>query len=102
MAGKELAETSVNRFRALNDYTPELFRTWQICRGNFEPYNTYSDTKMFPLVIKSRQAVQAILNQSYSLICLNDHVRIRNYDRVMEALGNAFESILPEKSGFEL
>lgn len=102
VAGKELAETSVNRFRALNDYTPELFRTWQICRGNFEPYNTYSDTKMFPLVIKSRQAVQAILNQSYSLICLNDHVRIRNYDRVMEALGNAFESILPEKSGFEL
>ena len=46
VAGKELTETSVNRFRALNDLTPELFRTWQICRGNFEPYNTYSDTKI--------------------------------------------------------
>jgi hypothetical protein len=45
VAGKELTETSVNRFRALNDLTPELFRTWQICKGNFEPYNTYQDTK---------------------------------------------------------
>ena len=81
VAGKELTETSVNRFRALNDLTPELFRTWQICRGNFEPYNTYSDTKMFPLMVRPRQAVRAIYNQSYSLICLNDNVHIRNYDK---------------------
>lgn len=102
VAGKELTETSVNRFRALNDLTPELFRTWQICRGNFEPYNTYSDTKMFPLMVRPRQAVRAIYNQSYSLICLNDNVHIRNYDRVMADIRAAFESILPEKSGFEL
>lgn len=102
VAEKELAETSVNRFRAPNDYTPELFRTWQICRGNFEPYNTYADTKMFPLMIKSGQAVKAICDQAYSLICLNDHTRIRHYEKVMEDLGNAFESIMPEKCGFEL
>ncbi len=102
VAGKELTETSVNRFRALNDLTPELFRTWQICRGNFEPYNTYSDTKMFPLMIRPKQAVRAIYNQSYSLICLNDNVHIRNYEQVMENIRNAFESILPEKSSFEL
>lgn len=101
VAGKELTETSVNKFRALNDLTPELFRTWQICRGNFEPYNTYSDTKMFPLMVRPRQAVRAIYNQSYSLICLNDNVHIRNYDRVMAGIRAAFESILPEKSGFE-
>lgn len=102
VAGKELTETSVNRFRALNDYTPELFRTWQICRGNFEPYNTYSDTRMFPLMIKSGKAIRAIYEQSYSLICLNDNVHIRHYEQVMEDLRAAFESILPEKSSFEL
>lgn len=101
-AERELTETSVNRFRALNDYTPELFRTWQICRGNFEPYNTYCDTKMFPLMIKSNKAVKAIYGQSYSLICLNDNKHIRNYESVMERLKLAFEHILPEKSGFEL
>ena len=101
-AGEALTETSFNRFRALTDYTPELFRTWQICRGNFQPYNTYKDTKMFPLMIRPKQAVKAIYRQSYTLICLNDNVHIRNYDRVMRDLRNAFEHILPEKSSFEV
>lgn len=101
VAGKELTATSVNRFRAVTDYTPELFRAWQICRGNFEPYNTYSDTKMFPLMIRPRQAAEAICNQSYSLVCLNDNIHIRHYDKVMERIKEAFEHILPEKSGFE-
>lgn len=101
-AGKELTETSVNRFRALSDYTPELFRMWQICRGDFTPYNTYANTKMFPLLIRPKQAVKAIRNQSYSLICLNDNVNIRHYDVVMDNIREAFQSILPEKSGFEI
>lgn len=99
--GKELTETSSNRFRAETDYTPELFRIWQICQGNFEPYNTYRDTKMFPLMVKSKKAVKAIYEQAYSLICLNDNVHIRNYEQVMGDIDKAFKSILPEKSTFE-
>ena len=102
VAGKELTDTSVNRFRALNDLTPELFRTWQICKGNFEAYNTYKDTKMFPLMIKPNKAIKAIYEQRYSLICLNDNVHIRNYRQVMGNIQNAFESILPHKSKFEI
>ena len=100
-ARKELTETSSNRFRALTDYTPELFRTWQICRGNFQPYNTYNDTKMFPLMIRPKQAVRAIYRQSYTLICLNDNVHIPNYDLVIGNIKNAFQHILQEKSSFE-
>lgn len=102
VAEKELTETSANRFRALTDYTPELFRTWQICKGNFEPCNTYRDTKMFPLMVRPKQAVRAIYEQSYNLICLNDNVHIRHYEQVMENLKAAFEHILPEKSSFEI
>lgn len=102
MRKEELTATSVNKFRALNDYTPELFRTWQICRGQFTPYNTYENTKMFPLMVRPRQAVEAIRNQSYKLICLNDNVNIRNYDLVIKNIREAFESILPDKSGFEI
>lgn len=101
-AGKELTETSANRFRADNDLTPELFRTWQICRGDFEPYDTYSDTRMFPLMVRAKQAVDAVRDQRYSLVCLNDNVNIRNYEEVMENLREAFDHILPEKSSFEL
>jgi len=99
---KELTEASTHRFRSETDLTPELFRTWQICKGNFEPYNTYNDTKMFPLVIKPKQAIAAVKNQSYKLVCLNDNVHIRNYEQVMKNIKDAFESILPEKSSFEI
>ncbi len=101
-AGDRLTKASENRFRSADDYTPELFRTWQICRSNFEPYNTYQDTKMFPLLIRSKQAIKAIQEQSYKLVCLNDNVHIRNYAQVMIELEKAFNSILPEKSEFEL
>lgn len=100
-AGKELTETSSNRFRAVTDYTPELFRTWQICKGNFTPYNTYKDTKMFPLVIKSAQAIDAINEQKYSLICLNDNQNIKGYDNVMRKIESSFLHIFPDKSSFE-
>ena len=99
---KELTATSSNKFRALNDYTPELFRIWQICRGNFTPYNTYRDTKMFPLMVKPGQALKAIQQQTYSLICLNDNVHIKNYDQLMQNLRDVFQGILPEKSSFEI
>ncbi len=102
VAERELTETSSNRFRSSTDYTHELFRTWQICRGNFEPYNTYKDTKMFPLMIRPQQAAEAIRRQAYTLVCLNDNVHIRNYDLVMQNIESAFHSILPEKSSFEI
>lgn len=101
-AGDELLKASTHRFRTTEDLTQELFRTWQICEGNFVPYNTYVDTKMFPLVVKPGAAIRAVREQSYRLVCLNDNVHIRNYEQVMASLGEAFESILPEKSSFEI
>ena len=57
---------------------------------------------MFPLMVKSKHAVKAIREQKYKLVCINDSVHIRNYEKVMQELRDAFESILPEKSSFEL
>ncbi len=99
---EELKGMASHRFRSHKDYTPELFRTWQICSSNFIPYNTYKDTKMFPLMIKSRKAIKAVREQTYTLVCLNDNVHIRNYQQTMESIKESFESILPEKSAFEL
>ncbi|MCL1937738.1 MAG: Stealth CR1 domain-containing protein [Candidatus Azobacteroides sp.] len=101
-AGKELTEMSVHKFRSPKDYTQELFRTWQICQSNFMPYNTYHDTKMFPLIFKSEKAVKAIREQSYLLICLNDSVHVKNFEKTMRDIHSAFESILPNKSSFEI
>ncbi|MGI6573922.1 MAG: Stealth CR1 domain-containing protein [Fermentimonas sp.] len=101
-AGDRLTAVSENRFRSPDDYTQELFRTWQICRSHFNPYNTYQDTKMFPLLLRSKQAIKALYDQSYKLVCLNDNQHICDYERVMTGIEQAFETILPEKSAFEL
>ncbi len=53
-------------------------------------------------MIRAKQAIQTIYNQSYTLICLNDNVHIRNYDLVMNNIQKAFQHILPEKSSFEI
>jgi len=100
-AARELADMSAHRFRSPKDYTQELFRTWQICRSNFHPYNTYRDTKMFPLLFRAKKAVRAIREQSHSLVCLNDNEHIRDFGKTVREVTAAFESILPEKSGFE-
>ncbi|MDN4753365.1 Stealth CR1 domain-containing protein [Porphyromonadaceae bacterium W3.11] len=99
---KELIDMSSHRFRSDDDYTPELFRTWQICTSNFTPYNTYQDTKMFPLVLKSEKAIKAIRDQSYRLICINDNVHVKDYDKTLGRIKESFHSILPQKSSFEL
>ncbi|MBP6611438.1 MAG: Stealth CR1 domain-containing protein [Paludibacter sp.] len=98
----ELTAMSVNRLRSDTDLTPELFKTWQICRSNFNAYNTYENTKMFPLVLKSKKAIKAIREQSYLLVCLNDNVHIRNYNQTLSEIKASFQAILPEESSFEL
>lgn len=101
-AGNQLTEMSAHKFRSPKDYTQELFRTWQICRSNFIPYNTYNDTKMFPLVFKAQKAINAIREQSYSLVCVNDSEHIMNYDKTMQDVELAFGHILGKKSSFEI
>ena len=101
-AAEELEKASAHRFRSSEDYTQELMRGWQLCSGSFEPCNTYRDTRMFPLLMKATQAVEAVREQKYRLVCLNDNARIKNYDAVMAELSQAFDSILPDKSSFEL
>lgn len=100
-AGEELTEMSKHQFRSPKDLTLELFRTWQICQSNFQPYNTYKDTKMFPLVFRSAKAIRAIREQTYALVCINDSEYIRNFDAVMHGLHDSFSYILPDKSSFE-
>jgi hypothetical protein len=98
----ELKGMSKNRFRSDSDYTPELFRSWQICQSQFQPYNVYKNSKMFPLVLKSKKAIKAIRSQQYSMVCVNDNVHIPNYKQVISDLNTAFAQILPTKSTFEL
>ena len=90
MLGKGTDKREFDDFRGLDH---------KACKGNFEPYNTYSDTKMFPLMIRPKQAVRAIYDQSYTLICLNDNEFVTDKDR--DEVKPFLEKLFPEKSQFE-
>lgn len=52
-------------------------------------------------MVKPWQAVKAVREGKYKLVCLNDNAHMRDYDRVMSSLEESFKAILPEKSSFE-
>ena len=45
--------------------------------------------------------VRAVEKQMYDFVCINDDERIDDIYPYKKALINAFENILPEKSGYE-
>src|SRR5699024_5163415 len=96
-----LKETSSSKFRNKNNVNQWLMRYWQLASGNFMPRNI-SDGKNFMLKDDNIDAIKSIKNQTYKLICLNDTIDISEFDYVKKDIQNAFHSIFPNKSEFEI
>ncbi len=96
-----LHKTCSHKFRNSSDVNQWLMRYWQIVEGNFSPRNI-NDTKLFTLGNRNEEALNAIENKKYKMICLNDHTDIKDFDGEKMLLQKAFEKNLGEKSSFEL
>src|SRR5699024_3026385 len=68
-----LEETSSSRFRNKNNVNQWLIRYWQLASGKFTPRNI-NDGKNFMLKDENNNALNAIEEQKYKMICLNDTV----------------------------
>ena len=102
-----LAKTSSNKFRSFEDVTQYIFSDWQLASGKYSPehrkelghYFQIDGTKQV-----TEKVVNSIRKQKYSTICLNDSISDISENALGELknqLSDAFENILPEKSGFE-
>lgn len=96
-----LKKTSANKFRDKGDVNQWLMRYWQLASGNFAPRNI-NDGKLFMLTNNNDLALSAIRNQKHKMICINDRIDIHDFERQKKLIQDAFESILPKKSDFEL
>lgn len=97
-----LEKTSQSKFRDKSNVNQWLMRYWQLASGNFVPRNI-NDGKIFMLNEENLSgAINAIKNQKYKMICINDTVDIVNFEVQKEEIKKAFDEILPEKSLFEL
>ena len=97
-----LNKTIYSRFRSENDVNQWLFRYWQICKGTFYPINPKKDRKYFEINMNIKEITDAIKNKKYKEIILNDAECNSDFESRMNAIVHSFESILPEKSEFEL
>lgn len=88
-----------HRFRDDSDVNQYIFRYWRLCEGEFVPHaqlgryvNMGDDNSRIYSMIKSR---------SCKLLCINDKENKSDFETEKRRLQEAFESVFPEKSGFE-
>lgn len=94
--------TCADRFRSKRNVSPWLFKYWQLASGNFVPRNPGSG-KVFHMKGASgaADAADALTSGRYKMICINDTAKTKNFEVQKEAIIQAFEMLLPEKSRFE-
>lgn len=103
----QLTDTSKHRFRSNNDLTQYLFTEWQLATGMFIPKKENRLGQYYELNDKQSvidQITDVIQFQKQPTICINDvldNVTDQKFQNISDAVIEAFEKILPEKSSFE-
>lgn len=101
-----LDKTCKCRFRAASNINQYLIRYTQLVEGFFHPINPFVTSYVYPGLKDSNlnDAICDILNQDKPLICLNDGDSndISDFLSSKRRIIDAFESILPDKSSFEI
>lgn len=97
-----LDQVSSDKFRQQISVNQYLFKMWDICTGKYMPTN-YKDCMYFGIKKENcKEIIDAIRSQKYSQICINDVTSEIEFEEMKKKINDAFESILPEKSSFEI
>lgn len=99
-----MIETSKHRFRTDKDIIHQVFSIWEMLKGDFNAVGMDFHGKFFyDLVKQKKEAIDAIRNERFRMICLNDTERVscEEYIVLKQEICEAFENRLPNKSSFE-
>ena len=94
----------LNKFRQYTDVNQWLVRYWQLAENTFSPYNM-KHRKFFDVNIQNYEAIKSyIKNQRYEIITINDSPYLSNkdFEIVKPMINLALDTILPNKSSFEI
>lgn len=98
-----LSEACAHKFRTPTDVNHWVFSYWQLAKGTFAPRSPKVG-KQFALYsenAKNQPALDALRQQTYKFVCLNDSVSGDNFDEIKAILNAELQALLPEKSKFE-
>lgn len=99
--GDLLRSVSANRFRALCDVNQYAFLWWQWCKGEIIPQDVRKLFKFMTVNTSDDVLTDVISNQQAPMIALND-TWCEDREKKITTLHKAFDTILGEKSSFEL
>ena len=99
--GDLLHNTCLNRFRKYTDLSHWLMRYWNLCSGNFVPRKS-GFGKLFTAGDDNSQIIDYIKKQKGKTICINDPSVEFDFYKAAAEVKQAFESILPNKSSYEV
>lgn len=97
---KAFERTFNNHFRCWDDITQYLIRYYQLCEGRFHPYKKKG--KFFEIGKQTDDIINAISEEKYKYICLNDDSEDIDFEANKTAIIQAFERKYPNKSSFEV
>lgn len=104
--GDVLDRTCLNKFRCISDVNQWLFRQWQLAKNEFYPRSIKTGKVFSPDRNSAEEYIAAaeyIRQKRGKMICINDGtVTAEEFTKYSAVLCRAFETILPDKSEFEV
>lgn len=101
----ELNLTSLHRFRTPVDIMHQIFSIWDILDGCFYPVSpNYYGVVFASLINQIKDVSEAILEQKYRMVCLNDskYITQEEFNILKDSINDVMQRAFPEKSLFEL
>ena len=95
-----LEKTCHHRFRDNSDVNQYIFRYWQLASGNFVPSSLLG--KYFLVSSNNSKILNYINKRKGKIICINDAEFSGDFEAVRKQINRALDTILHEKSSFEI
>ena len=96
-----LDSTCRDKFRAASNVNQWVCLWWQVASGNFEP--GIVDNEVSSVTSENLEEMCGIIEgRTHDFVCINDPESDVDFQALSARLKKAFETILPEKSSFEI
>lgn len=99
---KLLHAVCAHPFRSKEDVSQYVLREYQKLSGSFVPANIQKALAYFDVSDHNEKLLETIRRQKKPVLCINDSNHPIAFETVRDEIRQAFETILPEKSSFEI
>lgn len=99
---ERLRKVCSHKFRDERDVNQYIFRFWQLLTGEFHPCNMRKLGRNYKMKWKLDEICDQIVTQNCKELVLHDEPEPLDFEAATKRINQAFETVLPNKSSFEL